>query len=372
MPRKHSPIEIPKYQELFEALKADILSGRYKPGQKLPSEAALVMKSGASRITVTRAIRELQNAGLVDRVAGSGTFIRDLARDARPHVFGLLIPDLGETEIFEPLCRGIVNAPEATGHALLWGHVDASAGKSEQARQLCEQFITKKVSGVFFAPLEFEADAEQVNRRILKALRQAGIAVVLLDRRIGKGPERDRPDLVGINNYQAGYLATEHLIQHGCKKIGFMSYHGSASTIAERMRGYSQALLDHGLRPFVDSTQVDAEHGEALRWKGGARMESLDAFVCVNDRMAGQLMHVFLARRMRIPADIRLVGIDDVPYAGLLPVPLTTVRQPTREIGEAALRVMLERIRTPHMQRREILLDGSLVIRRSCGANAGR
>jgi len=83
-------------------------------------------------------------------------------------------------------------------------------------------------------------------------------------------------------------------------------------------------------------------------------------------------MHSFLANGVRIPEDMRLVGIDDVSYAGLLPVPLTTVRQPTREIGEAALRTMLDRIRMPHQPPREILLDGELVIRRSCGAITNR
>src|SRR5437868_14565010 len=106
----------PKYQKLFESLKADIVSGRYQPGQKLPSEAALVRKSGASRITVGRALRELQNLGLVERIAGSGTYVRDVQREQRAHLFGLLIPDLGETEIFEPICQGIANAPEATEH----------------------------------------------------------------------------------------------------------------------------------------------------------------------------------------------------------------------------------------------------------------
>ena len=73
---------------------------------------------------------------------------------------------------------------------------------------------------------------------------------------------------------------------------------------------------------------------------------------------------------MRIPEDVRLVGIDDVSYASLLPVPLTTVRQPTRDIGEAALRTILDRIRMPHLPPRQVLLDGGLVIRRSCGAVA--
>jgi GntR family transcriptional regulator, arabinose operon transcriptional repressor len=349
----------PKYQKLFESLKADIASGRFQPGQKLPSEAALVNRSGASRITVGRAIRELQNIGLVDRVAGSGTYVRRLARDdPRPRLFGLLIPDLGETEIFEPICQGIANAREAGEHALLWGHADAQSTKAEQAWHLCQQYIARKVSGVFFAPLEFESEAEKTNRRILAALKQAQIAVVLLDRRASKAPERNRPDLVGINNRQAAYAATEHLIKLGAKRIGFLSYHGAASTISERMAGYHEALAAYGLQPGLDSAT-------AVR---PGRRQPVDAFVCVNDRMAGELMHMFLPRNIRIPEDIRLVGIDDAPYASLLPVPLTTVHQPAREIGEAALRAMLDRIHMPHLPPREVLLDGELVVRKSCGA----
>src|SRR5882757_2599806 len=170
MERKRNHAVKPKYRQIFESLKTDILSGRFKPGQKLPSEAALVNKTGASRITVGRAIRELQNLGLIDRVAGSGTYVRDLGRDdRRPHLFGLLIPDLGETEIFEPICQGIANAREASEHALLWGHAETKAAKTEQAWSLCRQYIARKVSGVFFAPLEFESDAEKMNRRILAA-----------------------------------------------------------------------------------------------------------------------------------------------------------------------------------------------------------
>jgi GntR family transcriptional regulator, arabinose operon transcriptional repressor len=371
MASERIPVNVPKYQKLFESLKADIISGRYKPGQKLPSEAALVKKSGASRITVGRAIRELQNLGLVERAAGSGTYVRDVGREQRPHLFGLLIPDLGETEIFEPICQAIVNAPEAVEHALLWGHANTQASKAEQAWRLCQQYISRKVSGIFFAPLEFEAEAERVNRRILNALREAEIAVVLLDRRSSKAPERHRPDLVGINNHQAGYIATEHLIQLGCRRIGFIGYHGAASTISERMAGYHDALAAYGLRPAMDSEAVQVHSGKqpSVSWSGGNQIDSVEAFVCVNDRIAGQLMHIFLARQIRIPQDIRLVGIDDVSYASLLPVPLTTVRQPTRDIGEAALRTMLDRIQRPHLPPREVLLDGELVVRKSCGAS---
>ncbi len=363
-----APKNQPKYQKLFDSLKADILAGRFQPGQKLPSEAALVQRSGTSRITVGRAIRELQNLGLVDRVAGSGTYVRQATPDhPRPFLFGLLIPDLGETEIFEPICQSIANSPDAGDHALLWGHADPHANKSDQAWRLCQQYISRNVSGVFFAPLEFESGAEKMNRRIVSALHEAGIAVVLLDRRPSGKPEGKRCDLVGLNNRQAGYMATEHLLRLGCTRIGFMGYHGAPATIEERMSGYEEALRKNGLRPAGGSEtdlQTFAEASKSTRL-----LHSVEAFVCVNDRVAGQLMQTFVARGVKVPEEIRVVGIDDVAYASLLPIPLTTVKQPTREIGEAALRVMLERIRAPHQSSREVLLDGQLVIRQSCGAN---
>src|SRR5579864_7304628 len=144
----------PKYQKILERLGRDILIGHYEPGQKLPSEAALVKRFGVSRITVGRALRELQQQGLIDRVAGSGTYVRNIARHPREGLlFGLIIPNLGETEIFEPICQAIAASPDAPGHALLWAHADSrTASKEEQAVQLCRQCIARAVSGVFFAP----------------------------------------------------------------------------------------------------------------------------------------------------------------------------------------------------------------------------
>ena len=107
----------PKYQRVYTALKRDIQSGRLKKGDRLPSEAELVKTFGASRITVGRAVRDLQAAGLVDRRAGSGTYVRS-PRASRALSFGLLIPDLGETEIFEPICQGMMASPLAREHAL--------------------------------------------------------------------------------------------------------------------------------------------------------------------------------------------------------------------------------------------------------------
>src|SRR5882757_4195687 len=99
MPRRRFTAEphATKHQQVFESLSKDILLGKYVPGQKLPSEAALVQQFDTSRITVGRAMRDLAARGLVERIAGSGTYVRQSA--AGGLTFGLLIPELGTTEI---------------------------------------------------------------------------------------------------------------------------------------------------------------------------------------------------------------------------------------------------------------------------------
>ena len=90
--------------------------------------------------------------------------------------------------------------------------------------------------------------------------------------------------------------------------------------------------------------------------------------MAANDRTAARLMHTLIDLGYSLPRDVRLVGIDDLEYASLLPVPLTTFRQPTRELGAAALSAMLDRMASQDLPTRDILLQGTLVVRRSSGA----
>jgi DNA-binding LacI/PurR family transcriptional regulator len=351
----------PKYQVVLDKLHRDIVTGHYPAGQKLPSEAALVQRFGVSRITVGHAVSELQRQGLIDRIAGSGTYVRATSPAREGLVFGLVIPNLGETEIFEPICQAIASSPGSTGHALLWAHADTGSTREDQALILASQCIARRVSGVFFAPLELSPRSAEINRRVMKMLRDAGIAVVLLDRRPDSGSAGDRCDLGGIDNHRAGYLATEHLRRLRSRRVGFIGYRDQASTVKIRIAGYREALGE-SITPRV--FLLPPEERMTLP---EAALEC-DAFVCANDRVAARLMHALMARKVRIPRDVRIVGIDDVNYAGLLPVPLTTVRQPCREIGEAALRLMLDRLERPKMPAREVLIDCALTIRDSCGA----
>jgi GntR family transcriptional regulator, arabinose operon transcriptional repressor len=361
--------KIAKYQRIYQSIKNAIASGEFSVGQRLPSESELVNSFGASRITVNRALRELQLAGIIDRRAGSGSYVR--AQPERSFTFGLLIPELGQTEIFEPICRGMALAEETEHHhALLWSKaLGNSELRESQATELCQRMVSEKVAGAFFAPLELTPTKDAVNQMIIETFDRAEIPIVLLDRDLVAYPARSRYDLVGIDNRRAGYAIAAHLLAVGCRRIAFICRPGSAPTVEARIAGYREAILasDGEWEPrFVQ---------RIAPWDQDAVKEMLasvkpDGIVCANDFTAANLMKTLGALGVRVPEEIKLAGIDDVKYASLLPVPLTTIHQPCEKMGAAAVAAMVQRIHNPDLPARDILLDFHLVVRDSTRGQA--
>lgn len=353
----------PKYKQIYGQLHKALLANEYSPGDKLPSENELVEQFGASRPTIGRALAQLELDGLVERRAGSGTFVRAQGRH-EGFVFGLLIPGLGTTEIFEPISRGISIARVGGHHDLLWGATSSSgASEEEQAEQLCDYYLKRRVSGVFFAPMELTEKKDEINQRITRELDEAEIPIVLLDRDICDYPRRSRYDLVGIDNRRAGYVITEHLLNCGAKRIVFWGKPNSAPTVTARSLGYREALAQNstGIDPYV----VIDDPADLSSVQKLVNEQEPDAVVCANDNTAAQLMTSLNRLGLRVPDDIRLTGMDDVRYASVLQTPLTTIRQPCLDLGAAAISMMLDRISHPNMPVRDCLVDFQLVVRQS-------
>jgi DNA-binding LacI/PurR family transcriptional regulator len=180
-------------------------------------------------------------------------------------------------------------------------------------------------------------------------------------------PERGHHDLVGIDNRRAGYLVAEHLLRLGARRIAFVGVPSAAATVDAREAGYREAL--YAWQAPLDRAWVHRlDPADPTAVRGVMESDRPDAVVCANDWTAARLMRALLELGYDVPRDVRLVGIDDVDYASLLPVPLTTLRQPTRQIGAAAMAAMLDRVAGADLPTRDILLHGTLVVRRSCGA----
>ncbi len=362
----------PKHREISRELLADIAGGKYGPAGRLPSEAQLVKKFGVSRPTVARALRDLQTEGLIERRAGSGTYVRrQTPNSPASRQLGLLIPGLGAVEIFGLICGELASLARAGEYTLLWGdsaHPRQDHDMSqEHAVKLCEQFIERRVAGVFFAPFDLTDGKEQANRRIAERFGKAGIPVVLLDRDLLPFPHRSNLDLVGIDNLAAGCLLAEHLFKLGCRRLAFVAMSHFPPTVDGRIAGVREALVRHQLELRRDWIHIgDPEDIKFVRSLIGGRR--WDAVICGNDLTAAHLMRTLEKNNVRVPRDLRVVGFDDAKYATLLSVPLTTVHQPCRDIAITAYRAILERIAEPTLPARTVLLAPRLVVRESCGA----
>lgn len=359
----------PKHRQVYEHLERAIISGKYKLGDRIPSETAIVRQFDVSRPTAARALRDLEVAKLVERRHGSGTYVTH-SPDAKGGALGLLVPGLGQGEIFEPICNGIAQAVRPHGFSLHWGHFSAAADGhnvarvAEKSQAICRDYIDGGVAGVFFQPIELAEGMAEANRHIAELLEKAGVPVVLIDADYAEYPQRSRFDLVGIDNRRAGYVQTSHLLELGRRRVHYLGLANSAATIDARIDGYRAALFDRGVDPrreWVHRVEkIDVEFAKAI-----LAGEPPDAIVCGTDFTAGQVMRDLARLGVRIPDDVAVVGIDDLKYAAAMFVPLTTIHQPCAAIAAAAVETMAWRISRPAAPARTVLLDFELVIRES-------
>lgn len=356
-----------KNTQIVEFLRTGIQTGKYKPGQRIPSETVLCKRFSATRATVGKALQDLVHMKLITRRRGSGSFV-NLSDQSRTLTFGLLVPGLGEGEIFEPICNAIATTVSAHNHQLIWGQFSTlnADERCTQAERLCQSYIEQKVDGVFFAPTELVDSMQEANTRIARMLSREGIPVILLDRDIARFPNRSPFDLVGIDNRRAGYILASHFLDRGCQRIVFVARVNSAQTVDARITGYREALLDrhmpsHAGRVFLGEPDDPAFIDKLLR------NNRPDAVICANDYTAAKLICALLKRGIKVPRDIRVAGMDDLKYASLLTVPLTTIQQPCIKLGQVAAHAMFERITHPDLPSRDLLLDFKLVTRHSSG-----
>ncbi len=363
-----------KHSQIFDDLKQQIIEGKFADKGRLPSEAQLVRRYAVSRPTAARALHDLQAAGLVERRAGSGTYARSiLTSDSKTGDFiGLLVPGMGVTEIFDVICGKLVRLARGNNYSVVWSSSPATHGSEgttvEQAEDFCRELIESNVKGAFFAPFGWQNGQARINRMIAGRLRVAGIPVVLLDCDVVPFPQRSDFDLVGIDNFAAGYTLTEHLLKMGCRRVHFVANTNNAPTVAARYAGFREALLQYDI-PVEQGSCPATDPGDEKSIAGLLRNHP-DAFVCANDFKAGVLMHTLENLGCGVPKDVRIVGFDDVKYATLLRVPLTTMHQPCHDIAHAAWQVMQNRISNPALPFATVSLSAAMVIRHSCGAYA--
>jgi DNA-binding LacI/PurR family transcriptional regulator len=345
------------------------VAGKYASQGKLPSEAQLVKRFHASRPTIARALRTLDEEQLIERRVGSGTFIRELSDQRVSEEMkevALLIPDLGEKEIFQVIWGELATVARTHGYSVMWGAPAKPKREREEmiadGEELCEQFIQRRVSGVFFAPSHKLGDA---NVRFAEMLRKAGIPVVLLDKDLGSFPAHSDFDVASIDNVTAGHVMAEHLWNLGCRTFVFVTQADPASSVRARIAGVRESLNGHDRYPDARLTRFGDTSD--IGFVKPLVSDLPDVLMCGNDETAATLLQTLAQLGVRVPRDVRVTGFDDVNVAHLVTPPLTTMQQPSREIAQIAFGAMLERQSNAGLPVRHLSIAPRLIIRQSCG-----
>ncbi|MCW2765416.1 MAG: transcriptional regulator, LacI family [Nocardioides sp.] len=329
------------------------------------AEAAGVHAATASRALnpATRGLVNVDTARRVIKVADSlGYRPNPIARGlktARSGTVGVVIPDL-TNPLFPPIARGIERGLEAAGYSALLVNTDNDSGRE---RAQVESLLSRQVEGLIVA-------TALVEHPLLEELHRRGVPMVMVHRRPDgfEVPSILPDDAAGVR------LAVEHLAALGHRRIAHLAGPTTTSTGVVRARAFHSAVRDLGLDADPSLTTTCALWSEesgavALRrlLDGGA---DLTAVVAGNDLIALGCYDVFTERGIECPADISVVGFNDMPFLDKLRPPLTTVAIPHHEIGTEAARLLLDAIGDPTRPSRSVLFPLSLVVRGSTAAPA--
>ncbi|MBQ6339478.1 MAG: GntR family transcriptional regulator [Kiritimatiellae bacterium] len=356
---------IPKYRDVLNVIRQEIFDGKFASAGKFPSEEQLMRRFGVSRNTVRSALAELKRTGVLETRNGSGTYLSAAA--SRPvGTLGMIVPGMAMTEIFQQICGTFIRAARDAGYTTLCGGASSAdpAIRTVQALRAAHDCAERRVAGVVFEPIELTENTAVTTTEVLSILRKARIPIVLIDRDVVVPPLRSAFDLVGIDNVRGGYRLAAYLIENGARRIHVLCRPNSAPTCRKRAQGANLALLDHGIPAARGNYhEIDPRDGAAVR--AMLRRFRPDAIMCCNDATAADLLVTLRALNVRVPEDIAVTGVDGLRYASIVTPSLTTIRQPCEEIARIALKMLLERIASPALPPREILLDSELVVGQS-------
>lgn len=277
-------------------------------------------------------------------------------RTGRTGILALALPDLS-VPYFAELARHVTTAAEERGFTIL---IDQTEGLAARERRIAGGLRDHVIDGLIFSPLALGVE------EIAEA---SGDTPMVL---IG---EREHPadtDHVAIDNVAAAALATRHLLDLGRRRVAAVGgpVDGRRGTGALRLTGYQTALaegdVDADPRLVVPTHHFHRDEGARAMTQLLDLPDLPDAVFCFNDLMALGAMFVLRRRRLRVPADIAVVGFDDIEESQYAYPPLTTVSPDKQEVARTAVELLVSRLTgTPMNGPTEVFVDHCLVVRES-------
>ncbi|NOY95030.1 MAG: LacI family transcriptional regulator [Chlorobi bacterium] len=255
----------------------------------------------------------------------------------KTNTIGVIVPEI-TSYFFSSIINGIQDLVNPMGVNMIIGQSNES---HEEEKNIVQTFISIRVDGFLISP-----SSETRTFCHLEALKENNIPLVIFDRDC-EGVEVDK---VFVDEYKGAFQAVEYLIQTGCRRIAHISGPSTLSTARHRLKAYKDALKKHNIPVnedyIVPSRGFFPEHGIDPTKQLLSIKERPDAIFAINDGVAIGAMYVIKEAGIGIPEEISVIGFDDDPHSCYFKPSLSTVWQPTYELGMLSARILMKRINT--------------------------
>ncbi|MFV2115810.1 LacI family DNA-binding transcriptional regulator [Micromonospora sp. LOL_025] len=310
--------------------------------------------------SVTAKTRDRVIAAIADLGYRPNEAARSLAA-GRSRTIGLIVPDI-TNPFFADLARGAEQVADQRDIVVMLYN---SGESTEREQGYYGRLETQLVQGVLVSPVDVAGTG-------VEGLVRRGTPVTLLDR----GSGRHGLCGVSVDDHTGGRLAGRHLAEQGYRRLVYVGGPLSVPQVAARLAGAREAAQAAGATiEVVETTAVNVVEGRAAGWAIADRCADRrpDAVFCANDLLALGVLQAVIRRGLRVPADLAIVGYDDIEYAAAAAVPLTSVRQPRSELGRVAAELLFDEIDNPRRhQHRQVVFQPELVPRQSSGVSTTR
>ncbi|HPA99359.1 MAG: LacI family transcriptional regulator [Candidatus Marinimicrobia bacterium] len=284
---------------------------------------------------------------------------RNLKNGDQVRCIGIIIKDLNYP-FYTSIAAGAREYANSQGYSVI---VASSENDHECEKKFTHLFSIKDIKGAIIAPIvEGEAEIDHLFK-----LKRINYPFVLLEDVKGI-----QANVVAIDNLSAIKTAVKYLIDNGHTKIVHFAGPPQSSHTQERIEGFRHAfsesplIFNKNLIISIGSRHEEAYGNTMNYFKNRSREDYPTAIVCFNDQQALAVMTALKELNIRIPEDISIIGNDDIIYAKIYPVPLTTIRAPQREIGYKAAEILIRNIESSTaIPNEKIVLGTDLVIRES-------
>ncbi len=279
----------------------------------------------------------------------------------RTKTLGLVITNIANP-FYTELAQGIEKTATRLGYNIILCSTQSNIATE---KQYIEMLRSKGVDGIIFS----SAHMEDPN---IVALAEEEFPVILVNRRTYHPSVKERIDYVGVDNVLGGFLAVEHLIRLGHKRIGMIGGSVESSVGLERIEGGKKALATYGLEQKDDLIL----EGNFLKRSGYQRAKEFlnmaeipTAIFAANDYMALGVYQAILEEGLRVPEDVALIGFNDIEFSSMQGIELSTIGQKKFEMGAIAVEMLIERIegKEDRPVAREVFLLPELIVRKTCG-----